>query len=197
MPHDNFDWYDPDLQTTAQGRQEAVHLVKAVKAWSDGDEGTPEWLLIAGATGTGKTQLLKTAVWSQKCRDIWSRYTTAYLFDRQVKDFQNSFSSYGNGPSKDPDVWVEELASVSGGLVIDDIGAGYVDKGWTKTRFERLFDIRYERRLPTAIATNLSGEGFLTAVGERVYSRVSDNSLGRILNLQHCEDVRSLLGSGS
>ena len=82
-----------------------------------------------------------------------------------------------------------------GGLVIDDIGAGYVDKGWTKTRFERLFDIRYERRLPTAIATNLSGEGFLAAVGERVYSRVSDSSLGRILNLQHCEDVRSLLGS--
>ena len=117
------------------------------------------------------------------------------MFDRQVKDFQNSLRNNGNGPAKDIDLWVEELASVSGGLVIDDVGAGYIDKGWTKTRFERLFDIRYERRLPTAIATNLTGEGFLAAVGERVYSRVNDTSLGRILKLNHCNDVRSLLGS--
>ena len=151
--------------------------------------------MIAGPTGTGKTQLLKTAVWSQKLRGVWSRYITAYMFDRQVKDFHNSLRSGGSGPPKDIDVWVEELASVPGGLVIDDVGTGYIDKGWTKTRFERLFDMRYERRLPTAIATNLTGEGFLAAVGEPVYSRVSDTSLGRILNLQHSNDVRSFLGS--
>ena len=195
VPHDNFDWYDPTLQHSPEARHEAERLVKAVSAWSAQEQRTPPWLLIAGATGTGKTQLLKTAVWNQKQRGVWSRYITAYMFDRQVKDFQNSLSKNSNAPAKDIDVWVEELASVSGGLVIDDVGAGYIDKGWTKTRFERLFDIRYERRLPTAIATNLTGEGFLAAVGERVYSRVSDTSLGRILKLQHCDDVRSFLGS--
>lgn len=194
VPHDSFDWYDTTLQHSPEAQREAEQLVKAVSAWSAQEQGTPSWLLIAGPTGTGKTQLLKTAVWSQKRRGVWPRYITAYMFDRQVKDFQNFLSNNANGQSKDIDVWVEELASVSGGLVIDDVGAGYIDKGWTKTRFERLFDIRYERRLPTAIATNLSGEGFLAAVGERVYSRVNDRSLGRILNLQHCEDVRALLG---
>jgi DNA replication protein DnaC len=197
VPHDNFDWYDLTLQHSPEAQREAEWLVKAVSSWSAQEEGTPSWLLIAGATGTGKTQLLKTAVWSQKLRGVWPRYITAYMFDRQVKDFQNSLSKNSNAPAKDIDVWVEELASVSGGLVIDDVGAGYIDKGWTKTRFERLFDIRYERRLPTAIATNLTGEGFLAVVGERVYSRVRDTSLGQILNLKYCQDVRSNLSNRS
>lgn len=196
-PHSTFDFFDPSLQTSAEAQREATELLQAVKAWSEEEEGTEAWLLIAGPTGTGKTQLLKTAVWSQKLRNVWSRYITAYTFDRQVKTFQTSTSDRSSGVFKDPDTWVEELASIPGGLVIDDVGVGYVDKGWTKTRFERLFDIRYERRLPTAIATNLTGEGFLAAVGEPVYSRITDRSLGRILKLQQCDDVRSLLGSGA
>ena len=194
-PPRTFEFYDPQLQRSPEAIKEAGELREAVQAWAEQDSPSSTWLVIAGATGTGKTQLLKTAVWVQKQRGVWSRYTTAFAFDKQVKTFQRAADNPSGGVFKDPDTWVEELASVPGGLVIDDIGAGYVDKGWTKSRFERLFDIRYTLRLPTAVATNLTGDRFLAAVGAPVYSRVSDSSLSRILNLQHCEDVRALLGS--
>ena len=76
-PHSTFNFFNPGLQRSTQATQEATELVEAVKEWSEQVDGTPAWLLIAGATGTGKTQLLKTAVWSQKRRNVWSRYITA------------------------------------------------------------------------------------------------------------------------
>lgn len=133
-PHSTFDFFDPSLQTSAEAQREATELLQAVKAWSEEEEGTEAWLLIAGPTGTGKTQLLKTAVWSQKLRNVWSRYITAYTFDRQVKTFQTSTSDRSSGVFKDPDTWVEELASIPGGLAIVDVGGvGYRRcRGWLR-----------------------------------------------------------------
>ena len=65
------------------------------------------------------------------------------------------------------------------------------------SRFERLFDHRYQYRLPTAATTNLTSKRFEATVGARVSSRFSDRSLSKVVELQYCEDVRPLLSMSS
>jgi DNA replication protein DnaC len=107
-----------------------------------------------------------------------------------VKDFA-SVANQASTVSVDPDVWVERLAGAEA-LVLDDVGAGYIDKGWTQSRLERLIDLRYRYKLPTAIISNLSPANLRVELGERAYSRLTDKAIGKVLTLENLSDVRQI-----
>jgi len=185
----SFDDFDPTIQSTPKAIQEATRAKAAVEAWSH--KIGPPLLTLAGGVGVGKTMLLKAAVMSTQ----FGYYLTAAQFDSRVKDFRDNtmFSGVtGDGYKVDPDVWLDRLGQADIFLVIDDIGAGYIDKGWTLSRFERLFDIRWTLRKPTAVSTNLSVPDFINAVGPRVWSRLRDSSESTVIGMPDSVDVRGL-----
>ena len=191
-PHENFTWFNPALHQ-GQGRTEAEGFRKVFEAWASSGSAPKgkKFITALGGVGIGKSELAKTAVWklTPEWHDRHSYYITAYDFDKQVKDFA---SSKQNGSvSVDPDIWVERLAATEN-LVIDDVGAGYIDKGWTQSRLERLIDLRHMYKLPTVIISNLSQENLQAEIGSRAFSRLTDRSMGVMLELTHLLDVRQL-----
>ena len=191
-PKENFTWFNPALHKSTEGRRQAADLLREFRAWSGDVPPRYKFGTILGGVGIGKTDLAKTAVWSltPEWHDRHSYYITAYDFDKRVKDFA-SVASQANSVSVDPDVWVERLAATEN-LVIDDVGAGYIDKGWTQSRLERLIDLRHRYKLPTVIISNLSQENLSAEIGARAFSRLTDTGMGGILELGHLSDVRQL-----
>ena len=192
---EGFDGFDPDRQKTAAARKDVRQMLAAVHDWKDGK--TP-FVTLVSTYGVGKTRLLQAAV--EWIRDTWSGdprvnpvyYMTAAYFDRKVKDFRDTAGTYDGWT--DPDVWVDRLANDVRFLAIDDIGSGYIDKGWTLSRFERLIDLRYRAERSTLIASNCTGQAFVKAMGERVYSRLWDGRIGNVVVLEAARDLRPALG---
>jgi len=195
-PESDFSFFEPKLQRTAEGQSEALELLTAIQGWTDQTPGTRPWLLIEGGMGIGKTELLRSAVWQMRRNGLSPYYITAYEFDTRIKRFRDTTGNANPEIYVDPDEWIEKLSRVPI-LVMDDVGAGVRDSEYVVSRLERLFVTRYQLRLPTAVSTNLTLERFIRTVGERVYSRFTDTSLGTIIELNHCNDVRPFLGSSS
>ena len=183
-----FDEYKPELQPTVDGKKDAERLKKRVVQWSkfnaetDVDDG---WLTIIGGVGIGKTHLLKSAILETN-----GYYITAYDFDKRIKDFRSQKDDHSIDVYIDPDTWLDRFANMERHLVIDDIGAGYIQKGWTQSRFERLIDIRYREQLPTAIATNFESNKLEQELGDRIISRITDVEYSVCLILNNAEDMR-------
>jgi DNA replication protein DnaC len=190
VPQTGFDWFKPEMHRTRAAQDEARKLSVTVQQWAQRSPEKP-FLTILGGVGVGKSQLAKSAVWklTPAWHDRHSYYITAAEFDKRVKDFASAKQNGSIGV--DPDVWVERLAGAEA-LVIDDIGAGYIDKGWTQSRLERLVDLRYRYELPTLIISNLSPRNLSNELGARVFSRLSDNSIGDVLVLENMSDVRAM-----
>jgi len=189
-PADGFDWYKPSIHRSEAARKDAQRLKSTVESWAQWTPDKP-FLTVIGGVGVGKSELAKTAVWKMTPNwdDRHSYYITAYQIDKTVKDFASAKES--GSVALDPDVWIERLAMAEW-LVIDDVGAGYVDKGWTQSRIERLIDIRYRAQMPTMVISNLSPTNLAKEMGERAYSRLSDVAIGNLLILENMTDVRQL-----
>ena len=193
-PESDFSFFDPGLQETAEGQEEAQRFLEAVQHWTNQTPDAKPWLLIEGGVGIGKTELLRSAVWQMTQNELNPYYITAYEFDARIKQFRSTAENANSEIYVDPDEWVQKLSRLPI-LVMDDVGAGVRDSEYVVSRFERLFATRYQLRLPTALSTNLTSERFIRTVGARVYSRLTDASLGSIIELNHCNDVRPFLGS--
>ena len=177
-----FKDFKTDLQPTDGGRDDARRMFKNVKKWS---ESKIRWLTLIGGVGVGKTHLLKSAIWETD-----GYYLTAYEFDRRIKDFQNGMNDRSKDFFVDPDEWLDRLANADRHLAIDDIGSGYIQRGWTQSRFERLIDIRYRNNFPTAIATNFDGDNLEAEMGERIVSRITDVNYAACIVADKCVDMR-------
>jgi DNA replication protein DnaC len=195
-PEVDFSFFDPRLQKTIEGQDEAQRLLTAIREWTDQIPDTQPWLLIEGGVGIGKTELLRSAVWQMSQNDLNPYYITAFEFDSRIKQFRSTAENSNSEVYVDPDEWVQKLSRLPI-LVMDDVGAGVRDSEYVVSRFERLFATRYQLRLPTIVSTNLTSQGFKRTVGARVYSRFTDTRLGRIIELNHCNDVRPFLDSMS
>lgn len=163
-------------------------MARAVKLWTDG--AGPPTLTMIGGTGIGKSELAKTAVWmlTPNSQDRHSYFITASEFDKRVKTFASVYGQAG-GVSVDPDVWVERLAQVEN-LVLDDVAAGYIDRGWTASRLEALISLRDESNRRTVVITNLSRDALYQEVGDRVYSRITDAAKSVVIEPKFMSDVR-------
>jgi DNA replication protein DnaC len=178
--------FDPKIQPKGKQRDDARVALAAVKDWVNGDL---TWITFAGPPGTGKSHLLKAAIWRLHNRGESAFYITGYEFDRYIKDFEQSMAKVT------PDEWVERLANNVQYLVLDDLGSGMKASDYNISRLERVFDIRARRGLPTGTAFNMLPDELETIVGMRVFSRLKDARLGRIVPMR-CEDARPLLTSG-
>ena len=180
-----LDAFDPSKQRTLRARQAATAAQLAVTGWTL-DQDIP-WLVLSGPYGVGKTHLLTGAVRAIAERGEWAAYLTGPAFDQRVKDFEASSSQLVT-----IDEWIRSLIDCPR-LVIDDIGAGSHDRsGWVMTRWEALLDGRYRSRTRTLLSTNLGSEALAATVGERVYSRIFDASLSRVVNVEG-DDMRPRL----
>jgi DNA replication protein DnaC len=193
-PEIDFSFFVPSLQQTMEGQDEAQRLLSTIQEWTDQSSETKPWLLIEGGMGIGKTELLRSAVWQMSRNGLSPYYITAYEFDARIKQFRTTAENANSEIYVDPDEWVQKLSRLPI-LVMDDVGAGVRDSEYVVSRFERLFATRYQLRLPTLVSTNLTSERFKRTVGPRVYSRFTDTGLGRIIELNHCHDVRPFLDS--
>lgn len=181
-----FAEFKPSLQPEAPGRRKAAEALTAVQAWSRAQ--ARPFLTLSGPSGTGKTHLAEAATLAANEAGRFCRYLTAYEFDRQVKDFRRDDEQ--SEAIMRPDDWVDLLAGHPM-LVIDDIGAGYIDRGWTLTKFERLFDLRYRLKMPTLATTNLSAAEFEQHCGQRIWSRLFDSELGVVIAGEEMADLRA------
>ena len=175
-----LDEFDPMKQTTVKGQADAKRMLKTCRAWLKSDTG---WLTIIGGVGIGKTHLMKALAVEGNCY-----YITAYDFDHRIKQFRDSTSE--GTQRRDPDDWLHDIGTMERRLIIDDVGAGYIDKGWTSIRFERLVDLRYRNQRPTAVTSNLSGKALEKALGERIMSRITDADIARVVIASNAKDIR-------
>ena len=108
----------------------------------------------------------------------------------QIKQFKEPENKINSNIWVDPDDWLHKLGTMERRLIIDDLGAGYIDRGWTHKRFERLIDLRYRNNRPTAITTNLAVKALEQELGERIISRITDANIGAVIILNNAKDVR-------
>ena len=179
-----FDQFNPKHQDKSLGAYEEINdLLETVKRWCNSKNG---WLTIIGGVGIGKTHLLKAAI-----DQVNGYYITAYDFDERIKDFRQGSEDKTREFYVDPETWLNNLANIERHLAIDDIGAGYIQKGWTLSKFEKLIDIRYRNQLPTAIATNLSVNDLSRELGSRIESRIKDKNFSVVKIIKKASDLRS------
>lgn len=121
-------------------------------------------LLLLGKTGVGKTHQAYGAIRAisvSGLRCSWLATTAADVYaalrPRPGVDSEAEFLRYANARL----------------LVLDDLGAAKASE-WTEEVNYRLINHRYERTLPTIVTSNLLVRQLADAVGERVWSRLTE-----------------------
>ena len=153
------DWF-ADL-ITLPGNREAIVAAKAFATQPSG------WLVLTGGVGTGKTKLLN-AILSSWRGEQRQALTSAELLDywRLAMDTDTLgpvFNDYCMAPA----------------FILDDLGTERPTP-WALERLPLFLDFRYNRRLPTAIATNLDRAEMVEHLGERLADRVYDEGTGLV-----------------
>ena len=181
----------PQLQQKPEAVPELTQALDCVKRVLRGEL---TFLTLSGPYGTGKSHLLKAAVVAKL-----GYYITAYDFDKRIKDFRKSAENQANDFYIDPDEWLDRLAALPF-LAIDDIGAGYIDKGWTQSRFERLVDMRHRAERSTLFSTNMlvaapPNDEFRREMGPRIWDRLFDGGLpAEVGVMRHADSIRDIRG---
>lgn len=76
-------------------------------------------------------------------------------------------------------------------LIIDDLGTEPIYRKITLEYFKLILDERFDRKKPVIITTNLSKEDILSRYGERIYSRIFDQSSLDYNDLFRGKDLRT------
>jgi DNA replication protein DnaC len=128
-----------------------------------------DWLVIAGATGRGKTRL--AAAIGNYCREAGTQAMFVV-----VPDLLDSLrSSYDPGNPKTFDEMFERVRNVPL-LILDDLGS-QSGTAWAEEKLFQLINHRYNACLPTVITTNLT----VSAMESRLASRLTDPQVSTIL----------------
>lgn len=123
-------------------------------------------LLLVGRTGTGKSHLLWAAIraiveaTARQGRPVDWRVVTHPDLNAQMRP-----------GADDRHHGALERYMRTGLLGLDDIGAGKQSE-WTGDSLFRLVDYRWSHGLPGIYSTNLIGDALVTAVGDRIASRL-------------------------
>lgn len=152
-----------NAEVAAWVRSLADATVASMRGYVPAVAGGPS-LLLLGRTGVGKTHeaygaIRAISVSGMNCS--WLATTAADVYaklrPRQGVDSEAEFLRYANARL----------------LVLDDLGAAKSSE-WTEEVNYRLINHRYERGLPTIVTSNLLARQLSDAVGERVWSRLSE-----------------------
>jgi DNA replication protein DnaC len=131
------------------------------RAWYTGDR--LPWLLLADGHGGGKTGLAIGIVKLALADDVGAVFrVTADLLDELR-------ACYGT-----EDGSIERLMDALKGLellVLDDVGAERMT-GWAEEKLFQLLNHRHNHHRRTVLTTNLSPDGLMDHVGERIFWRI-------------------------
>jgi DNA replication protein DnaC len=125
-------------------------------------------LLLCGRTGTGKNHLA-TAV---SRRLMYDGYSVLSIKASQYLD------AYWSKGFEEREAWLHGMAAVDL-LMVDEIGRSSNAKS-AQDAFFRLFDSRYEAKLPNLLATNLNREEMIDELGDATYDRLTQGGSIRL-----------------
>ena len=125
------------------------------------------WLVLTGAVGTGKTRLLNAIL------STWRGQSRQALTSAELLELWRAAVERGDlGP-------VFHGYCIASAFVLDDLGAEKSTE-WALERLTMFLDHRYNRALPTAIATNYGRAGMEAVLGPRIADRVFDQGTGLV-----------------
>ena len=148
--------------------------VETMQALSEGKL-NKQFILLYGATGTGKTHLIEALIIGWAKQNVRSRYLTFSELARQLK---TALRQGGDFYEAQFNVYKEAKH-----LIVDDFGSGTTESRFEISDLEDIIDLRYRRRyypdcdLVTILATNKN----ITALPDRVVSRFYDPEFGAVI----------------
>lgn len=140
-------------------------------------------LILSGGTGTGKTYALSALGNSILEKGYELLYLTAF-------DMHNAFLRYHTSNVQDKYIHFDSLITADM-LIIDDLGTEPIFRNVTKEYLYLVLEERMLNKLPTSISTNLSPDDLLERYGERIFSRLNDKRISRLINIDG-DDIRRL-----
>ncbi len=170
------------LVDVADTVQEAFN---AARAFVLGD--APPWLCLTGPKGCGKTHLGYACAIAFAASEWEARYFTAGALVNVLHSAINPDSEEG----------VESLVKYMSNvhlLVLDELGQTTVDN-WALGQIEELLGARYEGLKLTILLSNLepTGNYGLKGWSGRLYSRLQDRSVCRLVDMVDAKDYRPRL----
>lgn len=171
--HETFENFNAGIYPSEPQKKQASNAMRYCLAFADSLP-APVFpnLLLLGESGLGKSYLCNAVARRAIERGCTVQKCTAYGF---VSDMLRDIDARSS----------QQLAACISAdlLVLDDLGT---EPMIPKITVERLFCVlneRCSRRRPTVVATNLSVAAMQELYGERIFSRLCDQSLARILAL--------------
>jgi DNA replication protein DnaC len=140
----------------------------AALAFADEPKG---WLVLSGASGTGKTHLAAAIV----NKRIESGNTAFYITVPDLLDHLRA--SFGTDSEMPYDEFFEQVRSTAL-LVLDDLGV-QAGTSWAKEKLDQLLTSRFNNELPTVIVTITPIE----QLDDRMRTRLNDNRLSHVYML--------------
>ena len=170
LPLIDFDKAEASAPSTAL--KKAYAISRGLVA--DFPECKKPFLVLAGASGTGKTYLAAATATSLMSRGASVVTVTAFSFVRRALEYHTQFSipDYVDRftPMLDCDV-----------LVIDDLGTESTLKNVTKEYLYTVINERWRAHKITVITTNLTAAELMSRYGESISSRMLDKASSQVL----------------
>ena len=135
-------------------------------------------IYLAGATGVGKTYLMRCLANELISRGRLVKITTAYQMNRDFKEFSKTNNEELLKNYTDTEI-----------LFIDDLGTEPLFKDVTIENLYIVINERKMKKLPTIITSNLTLDNIRDRYDERIFSRIVDRETSITLLLDG-EDKR-------
>jgi DNA replication protein DnaC len=177
--------FDTARQATLKGRTAAELALRSIVEWAGG--GGPQFLLLTGGTGVGKTHLSEGAA--------------AMVIERGDPIVYVIWADFVFGFRENLDERHEHMRRLRDAeyLILDEILAARDTTQFLTDELQDLLGHRTHFNKPTLLAGNLVPEGdtesarkqwWIDRVGERFVSRMTDKTMVKVVNMFDCDDLR-------
>jgi len=133
---------------------------------------TPPILMLCGGRGTGKTHLLEALGRSYLGQETSVRYELVPALLSRIR------AGYSSVAAEDGEFMMQRchMAQL---LILDDLGAEKPSE-WVREKLFELIDERYSHNRLLLVATNCSYDEMNESLGERIASRMFDDTTGKV-----------------